>query len=130
VRLVIVGSMAKSWTPSEERVVRDLIRVLIDENKTDDQKEEYVIGSGESPAGGVDIWVHEEAESMGIPFWPFPPKARNWPAYKERDQAMADWCTKLIRIRSMASTTYGSGWTRDRAKIQGKPTEEYIPNAI
>ena len=127
-RLVIVGSMAKAWEPREVPYVKDLIRTLIAQHKTDDQIEEFIVGSGESPAGGVDIWVHEVAEEMGVIFWPFPPKARNRPAYRERDQAMADWCTKLVRIKSVRSKTYGSGWTRDRAAEQGKDVMEFIPN--
>ena len=127
-KLVIVGSMAKAWELSEVPYVKDLIRLIISQEQTDDQVEEFVVGSGESPAGGVDIWVHEIAAEMGVIFMPFPPKARNWPAYKERDQAMADWCTKLIRIKSARSKTYGSGWTRDRAEEQGKDVMEFIPN--
>lgn len=128
-KLVIVGSMGKAWTLGERGVVRDLIRNVIEKYRTDDQIEEFVIGSGESPSGGVDMWVHEIADDMGLPFVAFPPKFRGWPAYRERDQKMADWCTHLVRIKSIRSTTYGSGWTRDRAEEQGKLTEEYVPNA-
>lgn len=122
-RLVIVGSMGKAWTISEEIIVRNLIhKILYDRTPT-------IVGSGESPAGGVDIWVHEVCDRLGLPFKAFPPRARIWPAYRERDQQMADWCTHLVRIKSVRSKTYGSGWTRDRAREQGKPTEEVVPNA-
>lgn len=129
-RLVIVGSMGKTWTADEVPAVKDVIRSVIERYKTDDQTEEFIVGSGESPAGGVDIWAREIATEMGIPFVPFPPRFRGWPAYKERDQQMADWCTALVRIKSARSTTYGSGWTRDRAREQGKPTEEIVPNDL
>lgn len=126
-RLVIVGSMEKAWTPEEVPMVKGLIRDVIEQYRTDDQVKEFIVGSGESPSGGVDIWVHEVCDAMGIPFWPFPPKFRGWAAYKERDQQMADWCTALVRIKSVRSKTYGSGWTRDRAREQGKLTEEHVP---
>lgn len=85
----------------------------------------FKVGSGESPEGGVDIWAHEVADAMGVAFVPFAPAHASWPFYKKRNQAMADWCTHLVRVTSKKSLMYGSGWTRDRAKEQGKFVEEF-----
>ena len=137
IRLVIVGSIETAWPIDKVPKVKDLIRTVFEEHwqisdVRDDTPEGHeappalVIGSGESPAGGVDIWVRETALELGLPFKAFPPMGRNdWPAYKARNNEMADWCTHLVRIASMDSKTYGSGWTRDQAARQGKPTREY-----
>ena len=121
-KLVIVGSVERDWLDSEMQTVQTAIHDVITRYQTAD----FTIGSGESPGGGVDIWVREEAAWLGIPFREFPPTGWGWEAYKVRNQQMADWCTALVRIKSIRSITYGSGWTRDRAKEQGKPTEEII----
>jgi len=81
--------------------------------------------SGE--ADGIDSMAEERAKARGIPFQGYPPKFRRWhDGFMPRNLKMAEDCTYLIRIISSKTTTYGSGWTRDRAKEMGKPTEEYV----
>jgi hypothetical protein len=47
-------------------------------------------------------------------------------AWRSRNQAIAHDCDRLIRIADPASGTYGSGWTRDRARELGKPTYGFV----
>ena len=75
-------------------------------------------------AMGVDRIAAETARLMGLEVIEFPPKTNNWEGYKERNMLIAKECDKLLRIVSKRSTTYGSGWTRDRAKELGKPVFE------
>jgi hypothetical protein len=46
--------------------------------------------------------------------------------FKSRNLEIAQSCDALIRIALKGATTYGSGWTRDRAKERGVPTEEFV----
>lgn len=39
--------------------------------------------------------------------------------YRERDEKIARHCTHLLRLYCRRSTTYGSGWTADRAEELG-----------
>lgn len=77
-------------------------------------------------AAGVDTIAETAALGLGYPFKKFPPEGKGWLWYKKRNLAMAKACTRLVRIVSKRSKTYGSGWTRDRAAEMGKPTEEFV----
>jgi len=44
--------------------------------------------------------------------------------YRSRDLLIAEECDALLRVVWEHSTSYGSGWTRDRAKEMGKQTLE------
>lgn len=115
--LCIVGSV---------RLVGNKEAYAIIDEAYDRLKPDKVI-SGE--ADGIDSMAEERAKARGIPFQGYPPKVRRWEdGFKPRNLQMAKECTYLIRIISNKTTTYGSGWTRDRAKELGKPTEEYIVN--
>jgi len=39
--------------------------------------------------------------------------------FRERDEKIARACTHLLRVSCNRSTTYGSGWTADRAEALG-----------
>lgn len=56
----------------------------------------------------------------------FKPEYQAWPAFKKRNLQIAEYCDALLRVVSHKSKTYGSGWTRDRAKEMGKPTWEVV----
>ena len=127
-RLVIVGSTDYTWVANERKAVRDLIEFVLDEYMARAGSDEFVVGSGHSPDGGVDIWVEHICQARSIPFQAFPARLFVWPEYKKRNLAMAEWCSDLVRIKSPRSITYGSGWTRDRAAALGKATRQYLWN--
>jgi hypothetical protein len=54
------------------------------------------------------------------------PTSFDGPGFRERDERIAEDCDELVRIADSSSRTYGSGWTRDRARAMGKPTAEYV----
>lgn len=142
-RLVVVGSVASAWTEAEAEGARAVIRRVIEDKRAKAEAADdlpFTVGSGRSPGGGVDIWAEEIAGEMGVTFEVFAPTPcinaacgsvcsdRFNHQFRVRDQQMADWCSELVRVRSVNSRTYGSGWTRDRAADQHKPTEEHVPN--
>lgn len=87
-------------------------------------------------ADGIDKFSQQIAkDEFHIPVLPLPPEIRVWDGdpfhkigFKQRNLTVAQTCNALLRIVSRRSRTYGSGWTRDRAKELGKPTfEEEVP---
>lgn len=72
-------------------------------------------------AKGVDTIAEEEAMLMNLDTKICLPKFPNWETgYKPRNLEIAEACTHLLCIRTAQSTTYGSGWTADRAEEMGK----------
>ena len=45
--------------------------------------------------------------------------------FRERDEQIAQACTHLLRISCQHATTYGSGWTADRAEVLGAVVVDY-----
>jgi len=45
--------------------------------------------------------------------------------FQERDEQIAQACTHLLRITCQRATTYGSGWTADRAEALGAAVVDY-----
>jgi hypothetical protein len=127
VKLVIVGSQDKAWPPHLATEARNLIYRILEEERRHAvrDKTEFVVGSGESPGNGVDLWVRLACEQMRITFRPFPPKASNWPAFRARNIQMADWGDKVIRVKSRYSLTYGSGHCIDDARRKNKDVKTY-----
>lgn len=116
-RLAIVGSQGKAWTPIAMTVVRIYIASAITLLEPD------IVISGGSPGGGVDDWVRAEMHARGWlhRFEEFKPAVNNWMGiggFKDRNMNIAESCDQLISIRSKDSTTYGSGWTADFAEGQ------------
>ncbi len=75
---------------------------------------------------GVDLYAETIAKlEFQLPVIECQPAAGKWEFYKPRDLLIAKLCTRLVRIVSVRSRSYGSGWTRDRAAEMGKPVEEY-----
>ncbi len=89
-------------------------------------------------AKGVDSMAEEYArEYFNIVFGGDPsdrisvyrPTVRRWAGpggFMERNLQIAQKCDALVRITSSKTKTYGSGWTRDRAREMGKPTEDHV----
>lgn len=76
-------------------------------------------------AKGIDKLSVKIADQYGVPWREYPPAARNWPAFKARNIQVGDACTELLRIYSTTTKTYGSGWTRDYVRKQGKKTTSW-----
>ena len=76
-------------------------------------------------ARGIDKLSIHVARQLQIPTreLPPPPGARTFEDFRPRDERIARECTHLMCIRTVWSTTYGSGWTRDFARDRPrKPT--------
>lgn len=113
--LAIVGSVSLAGNKKAQAVIE---RVL------DELKPEEVVSGG---AVGIDTMAANEAKKRGIKVTEFLPAVRNWEkGFKPRNLKIAQHCTALVRIVTPTSKTYGSGWTRDRAKEIGKETWEYL----
>jgi hypothetical protein len=115
--LAIVGSVRLEGNAEAASLIEQLL----------DRYEPTKVVSG--GAKGVDTMGVTAARARGIPVEEFVPTVARWwgpGGYKERNQQIADACTHLVRIIAHDTKTYGSGWTRDRAKEQGKHTAEFI----
>jgi hypothetical protein len=113
--LCIVGSKGLDGNEQVDRII----------NKMLDKYRPNLVISGEEPTG-VDAAAKRLTRSRGFNYQGYPPRTKRWhDGFKSRNLAMAHACTHLIRIVSTHSTTYGSGWTRDRARDLGKFTEEF-----
>lgn len=127
-RLAIVGSTkftdrdayAKAW---------DLIGAKLTELQPD-----AVISGG---AEGVDWLASVYAQTMGYSLEAgaakrliiHRPNNPRWApdGYMVRNLLIAEDCTHLLAIRCKQATTYGSGWTADRAAQMGKTVwREYL----
>ncbi len=75
-------------------------------------------------ADGMDKFAEAFAQIGLIPFRAFEPKTQRWAGpggFEERNEEIAQTCTHLLSVRCELSTTYGSGWTADRAEALGRP---------
>lgn len=119
-RLAIVGSHSRFLTDRQKFRARDIIDQLIL-----DYKPEVIVSGG---CSGIDQLAAEVAGEKGVQRLIFLPENWCWAphGFKERNLKIAENCDMLVRIVSQDSTTYGSGWTRDRAKELGVTVEEFI----
>ncbi len=72
----------------------------------------------------VELGYSEAAGTLRI----FRPRVRRFHGpggYRERDEQIAQACTHLLRIACRQATTYGSGWTADRAEGLGATVVRY-----
>lgn len=114
-RLAIVGSTQLAG----KQIACDLICKVIDELKPTS-----VVSGG---ALGVDQLGVLIAELVyNLPTTVYFPLTNNWEGYKVRNILVAGNCDYLVRIAHANSKTYGSGWTRDRAREKGVVTREYL----
>jgi hypothetical protein len=114
--LAIVGSTKLS--PAQEVKVNSLIEEAIEKYHP------FAIISG--GADGVDSLAEWVAQRHELPCIVCKPAKQSWLFFRPRNLLIAEICTRLVRIVRADSTTYGSGWTRDRAAEMGKPTEEHV----
>lgn len=118
-KLAIVGSVS---------LAGNSVAATIIETVLDKYAPSVVVSGG---AVGVDSMAVEAARKRGIPVVEYLPKVQNWAqGFKPRNLQIARGCDRLVRIVAEESSTYGSGWTRDRAKEMGKPVEEHIVRTI
>lgn len=127
-KLAIVGSVADHTFHGDGVIgpdqafcmaAADTIRAVIRRKRP-----ECIVTGG---ADGVDYMAETIAKhEFDLPVIVCYPGRSSWAHYKVRNQYIADICDQLVRISKADSKTYGSGWTRDRAAEQGKPTEEYV----
>jgi hypothetical protein len=118
-KLAIVGSahLTELQTRQAAEIVGNIIRI---------HEPTTIISGG---ATGVDRIAQLSAIVSGISYRGFHPTIRQWKGpggFEERNLEIAKACDHLVRIVIPNATTYGSGWTRDRAAELGKPTEEYV----
>jgi hypothetical protein len=115
--LAIVGSTSLDGHPAAEQAIEEVL----------DQYTPDVVVSGGAP--GIDDMAATAARRRGVTVWELKPSRKAWDpvgrtGFKRRNVAVAQVCDILVRIYDPATTTYGSGWTRDRAAELGKPTRE------
>lgn len=111
-RLAIVGST--NVTDEQLKVAKALVQGILLFYTP-----ETVISGG---ASGIDTLAEDEALLMNLKVVIHYPLNQRWEphGFKERNLKIAEDCTHLLCIRTRQSTTYGSGWTADRAEELGK----------
>jgi len=103
----------------------DVVRAIVRIYAAIDRLEPAVIVSG--GADGVDTLAEQcaiergytEANGRLVIFRPTVKRFHGPGGYRERDEKIARHCTHLLRLYCRRSTTYGSGWTADRAEELG-----------
>ncbi|HUW00886.1 MAG TPA: DNA-processing protein DprA [Acidimicrobiales bacterium] len=121
--LAIVGTRT-FVAPDGEARAREIIRAELAERKP-----ELVISGG---ASGVDSWAAEEALLLELAVEEITPLHARWEpnGYKARNMLIAERCDELISIRCGQATSYGSGWTADRAAELGRPVTRYTLDPV
>lgn len=116
--LAIVGSRELEGNNEAQRIINNILRIV---------EPERVISGG---ATGVDSMAVDAAQKHGINVVEYLPENERWEpnGYKARNKRIAEACDALIRVAATTSNTYGSGWTRDKARALGKPTLEFTVN--
>lgn len=128
--LAIVGSRDVPDYQSESLVKQAIL----------EHQPKMVISGG---AKGVDQMGVKVAQELGIAAMEFIPEHAEWEhqptiktsmetitdfgmrvlvpgGFRARNEKIAEACECLVRIASLTTTTYGSGWTADRAEQLGK----------
>jgi predicted Rossmann fold nucleotide-binding protein DprA/Smf involved in DNA uptake len=120
VRLAVVGSTRFAHDMPALGLARDLIVRAVEFYRPD-----VVISGG---AVGIDQLAAEVAGACGIELVEHLPSHQRWQpdGFKARNLAIAHDCTHLLCVRHRASTTYGSGWTADRAQQLGRTVHRRV----
>ena len=111
-RIGIVGHGADKFEPWSEAKAKEVIRSII--SYYINSGTEIIVVSGESPVGGIDIWAHEIADEMGVPFDPKKPRQNQWDAeygFKQRniDIAKSD-NVHVILVQDYPENYRGRRW--------------------
>lgn len=107
-RLAIVGSVSLWGNRKASEIIYDAIAYF---------KPSKVVSGG---ALGIDTMAELIAkECFDVSVTVYRPSQQSWPFFKERNLLIAKDCDVLLRVVASTSKTYGSGWTRDRAKEMG-----------
>jgi predicted Rossmann fold nucleotide-binding protein DprA/Smf involved in DNA uptake len=138
-RIGIVGSEAKKFTPETELLAKTRLKELIHPYDT--------VVSGGCHLGGIDIWAIEEAKRQGKATVEFLPSHHNWQFYKDRNMRIARESDMVVCLTVKALPTgykeqgfekfcyhcntsghikSGGCWTVKYAKSLGKPTIVYV----
>ena len=131
-RLAIVGSTRLSG-PRSRAIIEDAIKRYAPT---------CIVSGG---AEGIDSLAADIGRELGLEVDERKPEVQKWEdqlvsgflpglggvgrmlkGFKSRNLEIAQSCDALIRIALKDAKTYGSGWTRDRAKERGVPTEEFV----
>ncbi|HXM59173.1 MAG TPA: SLOG family protein [Candidatus Dormibacteraeota bacterium] len=116
-RLAIVGSRSLDGHPGALRVIGAVLDTYQARHRV------LVVVSG--GAAGIDRMAAEEARRRGLEVVEHRPGGRSWRHYRARNLRIVADCDELVRIADPRSRSFGSGWTRDRAREAGRPTFEY-----
>lgn len=126
IRLAIVGTRVLDCRQDREK---SRLRIW---GAIETLRPDVVISGG---AKGIDLLAAEVAVERGysedvgslIIHRPSQNKFHGPGGYLERDELIAQDCTHLLRVACIAATTYGSGWTADRAAELGKVVVRWSP---
>jgi hypothetical protein len=116
--IAIVGSTKFADPTAEQRVI-EIIEARLDYHP----KPDALVSGG---AAGVDSIAEKLAAQRDLVTIIHRPIAHSWAVpggYRERNLWIAEDCDYLVRIACHTSSTYGSGYTADRAEALGKPVE-------
>jgi YspA, cpYpsA-related SLOG family len=116
-RLAIVGSRSLDSYPDAMRLIRAVLAAYQARHAA-----VVVISGG---ARGIDRMTAEEARRRGLQVIEHRPNGWSWRHFRERNLRIVADCDELVRIADPRSRSFGSGWTRDRAREFGRPTTEY-----
>lgn len=83
-KIGIVGSEEKKFTPETKQKAKNLIRNILS------QKEVTEVVSGGCHLGGIDIWAEEIGRELGLIVTIFKPKTLKWEEYKKRNLLIAN----------------------------------------
>ena len=139
-RLGIVGSEGKKFTPETEEIAREHIRWCLHDLNPDTD----TVVSGGCHLGGIDSYAIEEAEKLGIQTTEHKPAKLVWSGgYKERNLKIVEDSDKVVCItlkelpESYQGMTFnlcyhcgtdthvksGGCWTMKQARMVGKDWE-------
>ena len=142
-KIAIVGSEEKYWTPEQrEKVVRRIKKILYqpyvimgDKGFHETMIKPVTLISGGCPKGGVDIWAEIVADILGIPKDIKNPEINQWRdsmtidvnddeiklmGYKSRNILIAEECDVLYCFDPAYRDWSGGRWTMKHAEKLGK----------
>ena len=130
-RIAIVGSESKHWTPeTRELACKEIKKILISDEYIDfHNNNPYDVIyptfiSGGCPKGGIDIWAEIIADFIGLEKKIHYPTHNRWgpDGYEERNEKIARDCDVLYCIDPSHREWSGGRWTMKRADFYGKET--------